>query len=237
VKGDLHWQKGRLAQAHGFTCEDDCIYTQSEPLPVGIFEHERNSFGRKFFGGMIMEDDLLLAEERMEKAVAALKHEYSTIRAGRANPGVLEKIRVDYYGSPTPIQQMAAVAVAEARVLTIQPWDQSTVRAIEKAIQNSDIGINPQSDGRIIRLIFPQLTEDHRKQLAKDIRHLAEEAKVSVRGTRREAIEHLKKLQKASELTEDDLKDEEKQLQDLTDKYCKNMDQLAAAKQKEIMEI
>ena len=150
---------------------------------------------------------------------------------------MLEKIRVDYYGTPTPIHQMAAVAVAEARILTIQPWDQSTVRAIEKAIQNSDVGINPQSDGRVIRLIFPQLTEDHRKQIAKDIKHLAEEAKVSVRGTRRDTMEKLKKLQKAADITEDDLKDEEKELQDLTDQFCKEIDHLAAEKHKEIMEI
>ena len=119
-----------------------------------------------------MNEQLLQAKERMEKAVAALEHEYSTIRAGRANPGVLEKIRVDYYGTPTPINQMAAVAIAEARILTIQPWDQGTVRAIEKALQNSDLGINPQSDGRVIRLIFPQLTEENRKQLGKDIKRI-----------------------------------------------------------------
>jgi ribosome recycling factor len=132
---------------------------------------------------------------------------------------------------------MAAVAVAEPRILTIQPWDAGTVRANEKALQGSDLGINPQSDGRIIRLVFPQLTQDHRKQLAKDIRHMAEEAKVSVRGTRRDTLDRLKKLQKAAELTEDDLKDEEKELQELTDKYVKEIDKLAAAKDKEVMEI
>jgi len=129
------------------------------------------------------------------------------------------------------------VAVAEARILAIQPWDASTVRAIEKAIQASDIGINPQSDGRVIRLIFPQLTQDSRKAIARNIRQMAEEAKVSVRGTRRETVERLKKLQKAAELTEDDLKDEEKSLQELTDKFIKEIDQVAAAKDKEIMEI
>lgn len=184
-----------------------------------------------------MDEYLAPAQEKMEKTVAALKKEYGAIRAGRANPAVLDKIRVDYYGTPTPINQMAAVAVAEARVLTIQPWDASTVRAIEKAIQASDIGINPQSDGRVIRLMFPQLTEDHRKNIAKDIRKMAEEAKVSVRGTRRDTVDKLKKLQKAAELTEDDLKDEEKALQDLTDKFIKEIDQVAAAKDKEIMEI
>jgi len=184
-----------------------------------------------------MNEQLLQAKDRMEKSVAALEHEYSTIRAGRANPGVLDKIRVDYYGTPTPINQMAAVAVAEARILTIQPWDQSTVRLIEKALQNSDLGINPQSDGRVIRLIFPQLTEENRKQLGKDIKRMAEDSKVSIRNTRRDTVEKLKKMEKASEITEDDLRDEEKELQDLTDKYCKKIDQAAAEKAKEIMEI
>jgi len=182
-------------------------------------------------------DELKLAQDKMEKTIAALSHEYSTIRAGRANPGVLDKIRVDYYGTPTPINQMAAVAVAEARILTIQPWDASTVRAIEKAIQNSDLGINPQSDGRVIRLMFPQLTEDGRKAIAKNIRSLAEDAKVSVRNTRRDTMDKLKKAQKAGELTEDDLKVDEKSLQELTDKFIKEVDKVAAAKDKEIMEI
>ena len=184
-----------------------------------------------------MDEYLSPAQTKMEKTVEALKREYGAIRAGRANPAVLDKIRVDYYGTPTPINQMAAVAVAEARVLTIQPWDASTVRAIEKALQASDIGINPQSDGRLIRLIFPQLTEDSRRAIAKNIRQMAEEAKVSVRGTRRDILERLKKLQKSAELTEDDLKDEEKELQELTDKFVKEIDQVAAAKDKEIMEI
>jgi len=184
-----------------------------------------------------MDEYLQPAKQKMEKTIAALEAEYASIRAGRANPAVLDKIRVDYYGTPTPIHQMAAVAVAESRILTIQPWDAGTVRAIEKALQGSDLGINPQSDGRIIRLVFPQLTQDHRKQLAKDIRHMAEEAKVSVRGTRRDTLDRLKKLQKSAELTEDDLKDEEKELQDLTDKYVKEIDKLAAAKDKEVMEI
>ena len=184
-----------------------------------------------------MEDHQQLAQDKMQKTIESLKREYAAIRAGRANPAVLDKIRVDYYGTPTPINQMAAVAVAEARVLTIQPWDAGTVRAIEKALQASDIGINPQSDGRLIRLIFPQLTEDSRKAIGKSIRQMAEEAKVSVRGTRRDTMERLKKLQKAAELTEDDLKVEEKALQDLTDKFVKEIDQVAAAKDKDIMEI
>ena len=184
-----------------------------------------------------MDEYLSPAKEKMEKTIHALKAEYSAIRAGRANPAVLDKIRVDYYGTPTAINQMAAVQVSEARILTIQPWDASTVRTIEKAIQNREIGINPQSDGRVIRLIFPQLTEDHRRQIAKDIKQQAETAKVAVRAVRRDTVEKLKKLQKASELTEDDLKDEEKDLQDLTDKYIKEIDRLAAAKDKEVMEI
>ncbi|MDR3314287.1 MAG: ribosome recycling factor [Oscillospiraceae bacterium] len=174
---------------------------------------------------------------KMEKTISALKAEYGAIRAGRANPAVLDKIRVDYYGTPTPINQMAAVAVSEARILTIQPWDASTVRGIERAIQGSDLGINPQSDGRTIRLMFPQLTEDHRKNIAKDIKHQAEDAKVSIRGTRRDIAEKLKKQQKAAELTEDDLKDLEKELQELTDRFIKEIDALAVAKDKEVMEI
>ena len=184
-----------------------------------------------------MDEYLQPAQDKMEKTIAALKREFAAIRAGRANPAVLDKIWVDYYGTPTPINQMAAVAVAEARILTIQPWDAGTVRAIEKALQASDLGINPQSDGRLIRLIFPQLTEDSRKQIGKDIRRMAEDAKVSVRGTRRDTLEKLKKLQKSSELTEDDLKVEEKALQELTDRFVKEIDQVAAAKEKEIMEI
>ncbi|MDR2647285.1 MAG: ribosome recycling factor [Oscillospiraceae bacterium] len=184
-----------------------------------------------------MDEYLLLAKQKMEKTVAALKAEFSSIRAGRANTAVLDKIRVDYYGTPTPINQLAAVSVTESRVLTIQPWDAGTVRGIEKALQASDLGINPQSDGRTIRLMFPQLTEDHRKNIVKDIKKMAEEAKVSVRGTRRDTIDKLKKLQKSSDLTEDDLKDDEKELQDLTDKFVKEIDTVAAAKEKETMEI
>ncbi|MDR1928019.1 MAG: ribosome recycling factor [Oscillospiraceae bacterium] len=184
-----------------------------------------------------MDEILVPAKQKMERTITALKAEFGSIRAGRANPAVLDKIRVDYYGTPTPINQMAAVAVAEARILTIQPWDVSTVHAIEKAIQSSDVGINPQSDGRTIRLIFPQLTEDHRKAIAKDIKKLAEEAKVSVRGTRRDMADKLKKLQKSAELTEDDLKDEEKELQTLTDQFIKEIDAAACAKEKEILEI
>lgn len=177
------------------------------------------------------------AKERTEKTVNALKNEYASIRAGRANASVLDKLRVDYYGVPTPINQMAAVSVAEARVLTIQPWDATTLRAIEKAIQTSDIGINPQNDGHIIRMTFPALTEERRKELVKEVKKTAEESKVSVRATRRDCIEALKKMQKASEITEDDLKDGEEELQKITDKAVKEIEELASAKEKEIMEI
>lgn len=184
-----------------------------------------------------MKEILAHAEERMKKSIAALSEEYASIRAGRANPAVLDKIRVDYYGSPTPIQQIAAVAVSEARVLTIQPWDISACHSIEKAIQTSDLGINPQSDGKIIRLTFPPLTEERRKELAKEISKLAEECKIAVRNIRRDAMDKLKVMKKNAELTEDDLKQAEKKTQDLTDKFCKEIDEIFEKKQKEIMEI
>lgn len=184
-----------------------------------------------------MKEVLAHAEERMKKSVAALADEYAAIRAGRANPAILEKVRVDYYGTPTSINQLAAVSVSEARVLTIQPWDMSVCHAIEKAIQTSDIGINPQSDGKVIRLTFPQLTEERRHDLVKDINKLAEEGRIAVRNIRRDAMDKLKLMKKNGELTEDDLKQAEKKTQDLTDKYCKEMDVLFEKKQKEIMEI
>ncbi|ARP50361.1 MULTISPECIES: ribosome recycling factor [Caproicibacterium] len=177
------------------------------------------------------------AEEKMEKTVSFLQEDYAEIRAGRANPNVLNKIRVDYYGAPTPINQLAAVAVSEARVLTVQPWDPSVCRMIEKAIQTSDIGINPQSDGKIIRLVFPALTEDRRKDLAKEISKRAEEGKVAVRSIRRDAMEKLKELKKKSEITEDDLKLAEKKMQDLTDKHCNKIGTLCEDKKKSIMEL
>lgn len=177
------------------------------------------------------------AKEKMEKTVSVLKRDYGAIRAGRANPAVLDKITVDYYGTATPINQLASVSVAEARILNIQPWDKSVLHAIEKAIQVSDIGINPQNDGTVIRLVFPQLTEDHRKSIVKDVSKMAEESKVAIRSIRRDAMDKLKKMEKASEITEDDLKDGEEEVQDLTDEYIKEIDKLAAAKQEEVMEI
>lgn len=177
------------------------------------------------------------AKEKMEKTLSVLKRDYGAIRAGRANPAVLDKITIDYYGTPTPVNQLATVSVAEARILTIQPWDKSVLHAIEKAIQVSDIGINPQNDGTVIRLMFPQLTEDHRKSIVKDVSKMAEESKVAVRSIRRDAMDKLKKMQKASEITEDDLKDGEEEVQDITDGFIKDIDKLADAKQKEVMEI
>lgn len=184
-----------------------------------------------------MEKVFAMVEEKMGKTVSVLSAEFASIRAGRANSAVLDKIKVDYYGTPTPINQMAAVSVAEARILTIQPWDVSTLHPIEKAIQASDIGINPQNDGRIIRLVFPQLTEERRKELCKDVKKLAEDSRIAVRSIRRDGIDKVKKMEKASEITEDDLKIAEKKLQDLTDKYIKDIDKLASEKEKEIMAI
>lgn len=177
------------------------------------------------------------AKEKMEKSVAALESELSTIRAGRANPSVLNKITVDYYGVPTQINAMAAVAVAEARILVITPWDASTLKNIEKAILASDIGITPTNDGKAIRIAFPQLTEERRKELVKQVKKMGEESKVALRNIRRDALDKLKTMKKNSEITEDDLKDAEKEMQNLTDKYCDKADAIAAAKEKEIMTV
>lgn len=184
-----------------------------------------------------MKELLKNTEEKMNKTVGVLERDYKSIRAGRANASVLDRVTVDYYGCPTPIQQMAAVSVPEPRILMIQPWDASTLKEIEKAILTSDIGINPQNDGRVIRLSFPPLTEERRKEIVKDVHKTAEESKVAVRNTRRDAIEKLKALKKNNTITEDDVADGEKKIQNLTDKYCKEIDSLAAVKEKEIMEI
>lgn len=177
------------------------------------------------------------ADEKMNKTIIALKNEFASIRAGRASAAVLDKIRVDYYGTPTPVNQLAAISVAEARILTIQPWDKSVLGAIEKAIQTSDLGINPQNDGAVIRLTFPPLTEDRRKEIVKTIRATSEDSKVAIRSIRRDCIDKLKKMEKASEITEDDLKEGEKQIQDKTDKFVKEIETLSTAKEKEVMEI
>ena len=175
--------------------------------------------------------------ERMEKALDALKRDFSTIRAGRANPNVLNNVVVEYYGTPTPLNQMAAVSVPEPRMLVIQPWDASTLKDIEKAINVAEIGINPQNDGKVIRLTFPQLTEEHRKALVKDVSKRGEEAKVAIRNVRRDSMDDLKKLKKDNEITEDDQKDGEKKLQDITDKYIKNVEEMTKKKETEILSI
>lgn len=175
--------------------------------------------------------------EKMTKTIASLKYEYGAIRAGRASAAVLDPIKVDYWGVPTPINQMAAVNVTEARILTIQPWDKSSLKLIEKAILASDIGINPQNDGVVIRLTFPPLTEERRKQLVKDVKNLAESSKIAIRNIRRDSLEKLKAMKKASEITEDDLKNGETKIQKITDDFVKQVDSVAAEKEAEIMEI
>lgn len=184
-----------------------------------------------------MESVFNLAKEKMEKSINSLKYEYNSIRAGRANAAILDRITVDYYGTPTPINQMAAISVPEARILAIQPWDMSALSLIEKAILASDIGINPSNDGRIIRLVFPALTEERRKQLSKDVSKYGEDAKVAVRQIRRDCIEKIKTMKKNSEITEDDQKYGEEKLQKITDEFVKKIDEIADAKTKEIMEI
>lgn len=176
-------------------------------------------------------------EEKMSASVEHLARELGTIRAGRANPAILDKVSVDYYGAPTPINQIAAVAVAEARILTITPWDRQMLKAISKAIQTSDIGINPIDDGQTIRLVFPAPTEERRRQLTKDVQKLGEEAKVAVRNVRRDAMDKFKAMKKAGELTEDDQKKLEEEAQKLTDKFVKKIDETCAVKNKEIMEV
>ena len=176
-------------------------------------------------------------EEKMKSSVEHLDRELAAVRAGRANPGILDKVMVDYYGSPTPIQQVASVAVSEARILTITPWDGTLIKAISKAIQTSDIGINPIDDGHTIRLVFPAPTEERRKQLTKDAKKQGEEAKTAVRNIRRDAMDKFKAMKKAGEITEDDQKKLEEETQKLTDKYVKLIDDTCADKNKEIMEV
>ena len=176
-------------------------------------------------------------EHKMQKTVEYLEQQFATVRAGRANAGVLDQIQVMYYGSPTPIQQVASVSVPDPRTLMIQPWDSSVLREIEKAILSSDLGINPQNDGKVIRLVFPQLTEERRKELAKQVKKYGEEGKVAVRNIRRDAMEKFKKQQKASEITEDDYKGIEKDIQKMTDDYIKKVEALSEKKEKELFEI
>ena len=176
-------------------------------------------------------------ESKMKKTCEALNTQLATIRAGRANASVLDQIEVDYYGVPTPVQQVATIATPDPRSLLIQPWDASLLKPLEKAILASDLGINPQNDGKAIRLTFPQLTEERRKELVKQIRKYAEGGKVAIRNIRRDAMEAFKKKQKASEITEDDLKVAEKDLQKLTDDMCKEVDALLEKKEKELMAV
>lgn len=176
-------------------------------------------------------------EDKMKKAYEYLESDYMGIRAGRANPHVLDKLRVNYYGTPTPIQQVGNVTVPEARIIQIAPWEKSLIKEIEKAIMTSDIGINPSNDGSVIRLVFPELTEDRRKELAKDVKKKAEDAKVAVRNIRRDGNDAFKKLGKSSEVSEDEVKQLEDQLQKLTDKFIKEIDVLMEAKSKEIMTV
>ena len=176
-------------------------------------------------------------KERMEKSIGAYQEKLSEIRAGRANPAILNKIKVEYYGTPTPINQVAGVSVPEARLIVIQPWDVSVLKDIEKAILASDIGLNPNNDGKVIRLAFPELTEERRKELAKEIRKIAEEAKVAIRAIRRDGIDEAKAKQKSSEITEDELKSAETEIQKITDKYIDEIDKILADKEKEIMSV
>ncbi len=176
-------------------------------------------------------------EDKMKRTLDFLAQQFATVRAGRANAGVLDQIQVDYYGSPTPIQQVASVSSPDPRTLMIQPWDGSVLRDIERAILASELGINPQNDGKVIRLIFPQLTEERRKELAKQVKKYGEEAKVAVRNIRRDAMEKFKKQQKSSEITEDDYKGLEKDLQKLTDDYIKKVDEMTDKKEKELFEL
>ena len=215
IKFDLHIKKGTVQYAKSF------LYN------LRVMYH----------AVIIMEKVFDQMKERMEKSLVALEREYAGMRAGRATAAVLDKIVVDYYGVPTPVQQMAAVSVQEGRILTIQPWDASTIKPIEKAIQASDIGINPMNDGRVIRLTFPPLTEERRKELSKDVKAMGEECKVKMRNIRRDAIDQIKAMKKASEITEDDQKNAETKIQKITDDFVKKTDDASSVKEKEIMEI
>ena len=184
-----------------------------------------------------MDERLQIFQDKMEKSLANLNEEFAGIRAGRANPHVLDKLRVDYYGTPSPIQSVANVSVPEPRMIQIQPWEASMVKEIEKAIMTSDIGINPTNDGKCIRLVFPELTEERRKELAKDIKKKGEGAKVAVRNIRRDAMDHFKKVGKAEDISEDEIKDLEDGIQKLTDQYVAQIDKAVDAKSDEILTV
>ena len=185
----------------------------------------------------MLKDEYKKYEDKMQKSIDSVAADFASVRAGRANAAVLDRIMVDYYGSPTPIQQIAGYFTPDPRTLLIQPWDTSAVKSIEKAIQNSDLGINPQNDGRSLRLSFPQLTEERRKELVKQIRKYAENGKVAIRNIRRDAMDNFKKQEKKAEITEDEMKQVEKDLQKLTDDSCKKLDDLLAKKEKELMAV
>lgn len=176
-------------------------------------------------------------EEKMKKTIESLGNDYATIRAGRANPHVLDRITVDYYGVATPLQQVGNITVPEARILQIQPWEKTLLKAIEKAINESDLGINPTNDGNVIRLVFPELTEERRKELTKEIKKKGEQAKVAIRNIRRDAIDNFKKKEKAGEFTKDDLETADKDIQKLTDKYVGEIDKMIDKKSKEILSV
>ncbi len=184
-----------------------------------------------------MDERLVVFQDKMEKSLANLNEEFAGIRAGRANPHVLDKLRVDYYGTPSPIQSVANVSVPEPRMIQIQPWEASMVKEIEKAILSSDLGINPTNDGKLIRLVFPELTEERRKELAKDIKKKGENAKVAVRNIRRDAMDHFKKIGKAEDISEDEIKDLEDGIQKLTDQYVANIDKAVDTKSEEILTV
>ena len=184
-----------------------------------------------------MQEHLKLYEDKMEKSLDVLLDEYASIRAGRANPHVLDRLRIDYYGTPTPIQQVGNVTVPEARMIVIQPWEKSLLKEIEKAILVSDLGINPTNDGNVIRLVFPELTEERRKDLAKDVKKKGEGSKVAIRKIRRDAMDSIKKMEKAGDISEDDLKQGEEKIQKITDKMIEKVDKAIETKTKEIMTV
>ena len=184
-----------------------------------------------------MQEHLKLYEDKMEKSLDVLLDEYASIRAGRANPHVLDRLRIDYYGTPTPIQQVGNVTVPEARMIVIQPWEKSLLKENEKAILVSDLGINPTNDGNVIRLVFPELTEERRKDLAKDVKKKGEGAKVAIRNIRRDAMDSIKKMEKAGDISEDDLKQGEEKIQKITDKMIEKVDKAIETKTKEIMTV
>ena len=185
----------------------------------------------------MLKDEYKVYEEKMSKSIDSVSADFASVRAGRANASVLDRIMVDYYGSPTPIQQIASITSPDPRSLVIQPWDTSAVKLIKKAIETSDLGINPQDDGRSLRLAFPQLTEERRKELVKQIHKDGENGKVAIRNIRRDAMDYFKKMEKKSEITEDELKAAERDLQKMTDDSCKKIDELLAKKEKELMAV